>query len=200
MKRILTIFCTMAIAIGSASAQEKEHAIEITHGYPSLLFQLEFPWLNSRVEINDIGQSIGKEYYQGGINVGYTYSWTKRWEVSALVNVHLTMYDIMQYPMVSPGDETHDAEYDFNAQPAFDHMNTSVFGSLSCAFRYKWLVRESFSMYSAIGAGLSIGFPIPMPYVAPVGIKFGKGKVYGIVEANVSPATTFGMAGIGIRL
>ena len=33
-----------------------------------------------------------------------------------------------------------------------------------------------------------------------IGIKFGKGKVYGIVEANISPATTFGMAGVGIRL
>ena len=66
--------------------------------------------------------------------------------------------------------------------------------------RYKWLVRDNFSMYSGLGAGISLGFPIPVPYVAPIGIKFGKGKIYGIVEANVSAATTFGMAGIGIRL
>lgn len=200
MKRIVMIICTMTIAAISASAQEKEHALEITHGYPSILFESEFPWSNSRVEINDIGQDVGKEYYQGGINVGYTYSWRKRWELSTLVNVHLTMYDVMQYPMVSPGDETHNPEYDFQAEPTFDHRNTSVYGSLSLSFRYKWLVRERFSMYSALGAGLSIGFPIPMVYVAPVGIKFGKGKIYGIVEANVSPATTYGMAGIGIRL
>ena len=123
-----------------------------------------------------------------------------RRELSTLVNVHLTMYDVMQYPMVSLGDETHNPEYDFQAEPTLDHRNTSVYGSLSLSFRYKWLVRERFSMYSALGAGLSIGFPIPMVYVAPVGIKFGKGKIYGIVEANVSPATTYGMAGIGIRL
>ena len=200
MKRILIIICTIGIAVLSASAQEKEHALEITHGYPSVLFQSEFMWINSRVEINDIGQDVGKEYYQCGMNVGYTYSWRKRWELSTLVNVHLTMYDIMQYPMVSPGDETNNAKYDFRAQPTFDHRSTSLYGSLSCAFRYKWVVRENFSMYSAVGAGISIGFPIPMLYLAPVGIKFGKGKVYGIVEANVSPATTYGMAGIGIRL
>lgn len=200
MKRYLTILCAIMLAIGSASAQEKEHALEITTGYPSILFGLEFPWTNSRVEIMDEGKNISKEYYQAGINVGYTYSWRKRWELSTLVNVHLTMYDISQYPMVSPGDETHDAQYDFYAEPTFDHRSTSVLGSLSLAFRYKWLIREGFCMYSALGAGLSIGFPVPMPYIAPVGIKFGKGKVYGIVEANVSPATTFGMAGIGIRL
>lgn len=200
MKRILTVIIVMMIAITGAAAQEKEHALEITTGYPSILFELEFPWMNSRVEINDIGQDIGKQHYQYGVNIGYTYSWKKRWEFTTLVNVHLTMYDIMQYPMLSAGDETHKAEYDFNAQPAFDHRNTSVYGSLSCAFRFKWLVRESFSMYSALGAGVSVGFPIPMPYLAPVGIKFGKGKVYGIVEANISPATTFGMAGVGIRL
>lgn len=200
MKRTLMILCALTIAIGSASAQEKQHALEITTGYPSILFQLEFPWMNSRVEINDIGQDIGKEYYQAGINVAYTYSRKKRWETSALVNVHLTMYDVMQYPMVSPGDETNLPQYDFYAEPTLDHRSTSVFGSLSVSFRYKWILREGFSMYSAIGAGLSIGFPILMPYIAPVGIKFGKGKIYGIVEANLSPATTFGMAGIGIRL
>ncbi len=200
MKRILTIICAITIAASISSAQEKEHSLEITHGYPGLLFELEFPWSNSRAEISDIGQSISKEYYQAGINVGYIYSWRKRWELSTMVNVHLTMYDVVQYPMISPGDETHSAKYDFSAQPTFDHRSTSVFGSISCAFRYKWVVRESFSMYSAFGAGLSIGFPVPMPYIAPIGIKFGKGKVYGIVEANVSPATTFGMAGIGIRL
>ena len=200
MKRILIIICAMTISSASVSAQEKECALEITVGYPSLLFSAEFPWSNSRVEINDEGKDISKEYYQSGINIGYTYSWRKRWEVSALVNVHLTMYDVVRYPMVSPGDENHDPQYDFHAQPVFDHRDTGVYGSISCAFRYKWLIRESFCMYSALGAGLSIALPVPAPYLAPIGIKFGKGKVYGIVEANVSAATTFGMAGIGIRL
>ena len=72
----------MIISIGIASAQEKEHALEITIGYPSLLFEFEFP-INKSF---DNGQCISKEYYQSGINVGYTYSWSERWELSALVN------------------------------------------------------------------------------------------------------------------
>ena len=90
-------------------------------------------------------------------------------------------------------------QYDWNADPTVTRQ-TDVFGAFCASVRYKWLVRDNFSMYSALGAGISLGFPIPIPYVAPIGIKFGKGKVYGIVEANVSAATTFGMAGIGIKL
>ena len=75
-----------------------------------------------------------------------------------------------------------------------------VWGSISADVRFKWIVRESFSMYSALGIGTAFAFPFPMPYIAPVGIKFGKGKVYGLAEVNISAANTFGMAGIGIRL
>ena len=200
MKRLFIILFAVTAAVWSASGQEKQHALEITTGYPNILFQFEFPWMNTLVEMSDEGKDVSKEYYQGGINIGYTYSWKKRWEVSTLLNLHLTMYDVVQYPMLSPGDENHDARYDFDAEPTFDYRSTSVYGAISCAVRFKWLVRECVSMYSALGGGVSLGFPIPMPYIAPVGIKFGKGKVYGMIEANVSPATTFGMAGIGIRL
>ena len=200
MKRLFTILFAVTAAVWSAAGQEKQHALEITTGYPNILFQFEFPWGTLVDELYDLGKGVSKEYYQGGINIGYTYSWKKRWEVSALVNVHLTMYDVVQYPTLSPGDETQTARYDFRAKPTFDYRSTNVFGSISCAVRFKWLVRECVSMYSALGGGVSLGFPIPMPYIAPVGIKFGKGKVYGMIEANVSPATTFGMAGIGIRL
>ena len=89
--------------------------------------------------------------------------------------------------------------YDWKADPATTRQ-TDIYGAFCTSVRYKWLVRDSFSLYSALGAGISLGFPIPLPYIAPIGIKFGKGKVYGIVEANVSAASTFGMAGIGIRL
>ena len=78
------------------------------------------------------------------------------------------------------------SQYDWNADPTTTRQ-TDVFGAFCASLRFKWLVRDSFCMYSGLGAGISFGFPIPIPYVAPVGIKFGKGRVYG-------------MAGIGIRL
>ena len=50
MKRLFTILCATIIAIGSASGQEKQHALEITTGYPNILFQFEFPWMHTLVE------------------------------------------------------------------------------------------------------------------------------------------------------
>lgn len=174
-----------------------QHAIEITTGCPSLVFLAEYPWLDRLIEASRNGQTI-KEHYQPGLNVGYTFSWGKRWEVSALGNIHLTIYDVLQYPEIpSSGSKK---EYDKNAEPSLADRSTMVWGSISADVRFKWIVRESFSMYSALGIGTAFAFPFPMPYIAPVGIKFGKGKVYGLAEVNISAANTFGMAGIGIRL
>ena len=204
MKRILIIITALIIGSVNLCAQEKQHSIEITTGYPSILHSLEYPWAFGTVEMTWQGQTY-KEHYQPGLNIGYTYQWRKRWELNTMVNLHLTIMDIHQYPLLpgadgslNEGSEAID-QYDWNADPTTTRQ-TDVFGAFCASLRFKWLVRDSFSMYSGLGAGISFGFPIPIPYVAPVGIKFGKGRVYGMVEANISAATTIGMAGIGIRL
>ena len=204
MKRILPVIALMIISAGSAFAQDKEHSIEITTGYPSIMHLAEYPWTYRTVEMGWNGQTY-KEHYQPGINIGYTYQWRKRWEVNTMINVHLTIMDIYQYPLLPGADGSAisgpeaENQYDWNAEPTATRQ-TDVYGAFCASVRYKWLVRDNFSMYSGLGAGISFGLPIPIPYVAPIGIKFGKGKVYGIVEANISAATTFGMAGIGIKL
>ena len=43
MKRILAIICAMTTAVLSTSAQEKEHSLEVTTGYPGILHNLEYP-------------------------------------------------------------------------------------------------------------------------------------------------------------
>ena len=204
MKRILPVIALMIISAGNAFAQDKEHSIEITTGYPSIMHLAEYPWTYRTVEMGWNGQTY-KEHYQPGINIGYTYQWRKRWEVNTMINVHLTIMDIYQYPLLPGADGSAISgpeaknQYDWNAEPTATRQ-TDVYGAFCASVRYKWLVRDNFSMYSGLGAGISFFLPIPIPYVAPIGIKFGKGKVYGIVEANISAATTFGMAGIGIKL
>ena len=204
MKRILPVIALMIISAGSAFAQDKEHSIEITTGYPSIMHLAEYPWAYRTVEMGWNGQTY-KEHYQPGINIGYTYQWRKSWEVNTMINVHLTIMDIYQYPLLPGADGSAisgpeaENQYDWNAEPTATRQ-TDVYGAFCASVRYKWFVRDNFSMYSGLGAGISFGIPIPIPYVAPIGIKFGKGKVYGIIEANISAATTFGMAGIGIKL
>ena len=188
----------------TASANYKQHSIEITTGYPSIIHFFEYP-LQESMDIRHNGQTL-KQYYQPGINVGYTYQWHKRWEVNALLNSHLTIKDFYQYPLLpehadlAPSEAGSSQYYDWDATPTFINRQTKLYGALCASVRFKWIARESFSMYSGLGVGTSFAVPFPLPYIAPIGIQFGKGKVFGIVEANISAANTFGMFGIGIRL
>lgn len=193
MRRILAIVIVSAFAAGIASGQVRRNAIEVTTGYPCVLFSFEYPNFHG-----EGGKSVTNENEPYGVNIGYTHSWTKRWEYSAILNLHLAMYDVARYPLKTIGQYGH--EYDFSAPPIYERSYTELYGSFSFVFRYKWIVKGGFTMYSALGAGIVLAFPIPMPYVAPLGMKIGKGRVYCVVEANVGPANTFGMAGVGVRL
>ena len=197
MKRIILIVVAVLFAAGTASAQESRHAIEITTGYVGIPISLEGPGFGYGW---NVGKSVIKDYYPYGINVGYTLSLGNRWEVSAQGNVHLNMFVLAQYPMV-PGCDPHDPDYDFDADPISTERVKEFGYAAALSVRYKWLVREGFSLYSALGGGFSFEYlDFPFPYIAPVGIKFGKGRVYGLIEANISPLNTFGMAGLGVRL
>lgn len=150
MKRILIIVCAIAISALCASAQEKQHSLEITTGYPSIVHELEYPWAHSTVEMQWQGQTY-RQHYQPGINIGYTYQWRKRWEVNTMINLHLTILDINQYPLlpgvdgsITDGQEAID-QYDWNADPSVSRQ-TDVFGALCASVRFKWLVRDNFSM------------------------------------------------------
>ena len=201
---IPTIIALLMLCSATASAQFPLRSIEITTGYPSFMHSLEYPWISKSIDMYEHGQRY-EEYYQPGINIGYTNQWRKRWEVNVLLNAHLTVMDVFQYPLLpeyadlTPSEVGSSERYDWYATPAFSRQ-TKVYGAFCVSFRFKWLVRENFSMYSGLGAGVSFHIPLPVPYFAPIGIQFGKGKVFGIVEANISAANTFGMAGIGIRL
>ena len=209
----LLLLCSVGFAKENKAERKKDrqiemqHSIEITTGYPSYLLRAEFPWFNPPE-----GKEY-KKYYQPGLNLGYIFSWNKRWELQIMANIHMTMYDTMQYPIKSDVDLSTLEKllagllvgdtnvYDYDADMVFTERSIELNYAFSAACRYKWLVRDNFSMYSSLGAGFLIPwFRVPCIYVAPVGIKFGKGRVYGIAELNFTPANMYGMAGIGVRL
>lgn len=198
MSRGILILSTLLLS-ATLSAQVSEdrnaHAVEITTGYPAIFFQLEYPMFKGVEKSKGV---MIEGHYQPGINMGYTFSWNRRWEANALGNLHLTILDRVKYPEI-PGSGT--TEYDFDAEPEYTTREFNIYGAVCASVRYKWLIRDTFSMYSALGAGVQLnGYPIPLPYIAPFGIKFGKGRVYGLAEMNLTSANTFGMVGLGIRL
>ena len=207
MKRLLTIAAILLTASASAqeapAAKEKnhQHALEFTTGYPGLFMLFEYG-----LGIEAINGQEADRHFQHGLNLGYTFSWGKRWELNTLLNLHLTKYELYQHPKREDG-----YGYDWNAEPTMIEKDADIYGAVCASVRYKWFARENVSLYSALGLGfthslllegpnLYIPIPVPLPYFAPIGIKFGKGRVYGIVEANITPANTYGMAGIGVRL
>lgn len=200
---LMTMLVMPMSAYGSNSGGEKtsKHSLEITTGYPSFILDMEYPTLNSQVMYKQNGKEV-TTYFQPGLNLGYTFSWSSRWEVNAMANVHLSTYDLAQYPLLPEmeGKEPDRGNYDWNAEPISEDRHSKVGAAVCVAVRYKWLVRESFNLYSALGGSFAFSVSVPMPYVAPVGIQFGKGKVYGLAEVNVSAANTFGMVGFGIRV
>ena len=161
----------------------KNKTLEVSTGFPSILFNFDFPGTQKSVDLYMEGKGINIHSFQPCINIAYVNNWRKRWELSTILNLHISSYDV--YLLDNP------AQYD---------RVCLLRGSLSMAFRYKWLLKEKIELYSALGLGISATFPLPLPYLAPIGMKFGKGKVYGLVELNMSPTSSLGIAGIGIRL
>ena len=88
-----TVIALLMLCSATASAQFQQRSIEITTGYPSFMHSLEYPWISKGIDMYEHGQRY-EEYYQPGINIGYTYQWRKRWEVNALLNAHLTVMDV----------------------------------------------------------------------------------------------------------
>ena len=58
MKRIIITLAAIIIAVGSASAQDKQHSLEITTGYPSILHMLEYPLTYRSVAMLWEGQEL----------------------------------------------------------------------------------------------------------------------------------------------
>ena len=78
MKRLLSFIALMTISATSAFAQDKQHSLEITTGYPSILhIVFEHPGGYRTMEMRWNGQTY-KVHYQPGINIGYSYQWRKR--------------------------------------------------------------------------------------------------------------------------
>ena len=192
-KTFLTIIIFLTACAMAHAQQESRHALEITTGPKSLAAELAFP---SHDKV-DPGVVSVKEYYQPVLSIGWTYAWKERWEMSLMASATMTWYDTKAYPLVKLPDGS--SEIDTEGE-LYVTRDFTVVPAISVDFRYKWLDRRNVEMYSGIGLGVSLVLPLPYIYIAPIGIKAGGGRVYGIAELNFSPHNTFAMAGIGVRL
>ena len=202
----LSVICLFLVGLTYAQGdikplKNKQHSLELAYGTPSIVAYLETPANSGDNEIYYMkGQKVEDVYHHPNINLSYVYSWAERWDLVTLANIHLISYKVMQYPEKEgyvPPEGSYQMEYDWTQEPALLRQERQIKGSLTFAVRYHWLLREQVSCYSALGISLWV---FPLPYITPIGVRFGKGRIYGIVEANISAANMIGMAGLGVRL
>ncbi len=199
-KSIVLLFALFAV-LAPARAQhydpDHRHAIELTSGPASFVSRWMIP--NKPILISD-GRDISGVVIVP-VNLGYTFSFCERWEFNAILNYSWVGYTINQYPDSS-------GAYDRSATPVISTRETRHVFSLSTDMRWKWLRRDYFSLYSALGLGISTKgsysfagaeLPLPLPYVTPIGIKAGGKQFYGITELTISPSASFVLAGVGYR-
>ena len=130
------------------------------------------------------------------VNLAYTFSMDERFSINALLNSSTLWYDVFQYP-----EAAGDGRYDFSASPISSKHEKEQSYALMTDLRWKWYCADYLQLYSALGLGCVFGEHACLrPYVAPIGINIGKKRVYGVAELNVSPAATFCLVGVGVRL
>jgi hypothetical protein len=157
------------------------HSIELSTGVPPAQVLL----LGSSSSAKVMGGYSEKKLFTPSLNIAYTYAMNERWDFNVIVNACGAILR---------------REYDTGTSKV---AYSGTWYTPTVDFRWKWLRRDNFRLYSSFGLSCFVmgnfSIVLPLPYLTPVGINFGSGKLYGIAEFNVSTAATGLLAGIGYR-
>lgn len=128
---------------------------------------------------------------------------TEVWRVGRITEVCLTegaaavVYDLRQYERFG---------YDPQGKPRYDLTQSSYAGrkvskplfSLTGQVRFLWFQSQTFTVYSAIGAGFYITEDFfPLPELVPGAVRYGRNHFYLFLENNIGPYATLLHGGLG---
>ena len=90
--------------------------------------------------------------------------------------------------------------YDLTKRTPAGWKNMFPTGSITVQWRVFWNPQWKVQPYSGFGAGLSTATEwIPLSSLVPVGVRFGRGHLYGFLETGFTPFATIGHGGLGWR-
>ena len=149
-------------------------------------------------EYEEKGQSTSG-IWSPSINLAYTCAADEHFDIHVIVNWSAMCYTVNQHPILSWEDPRHPV-VDWKAAPTASWKESRASFAVMADLRWKWFRRDWCTLYSSLG----LGFPIarntrPTPYFSPIGFRAGGKHFYGLIELNLSSASTLGHAGIGYR-
>ena len=185
---------------------EHRHSIEISTGVPP--FQA---WMfNSHYSPELIESGLRTTVvFCPSLNLSYTYALSEYWDLNILVNActaieRNTRYLVKEYTYDTPNGPQTGYMADTDSDPLWSELEyPGAWYTPMVDFRWKWLRRDGFRLYSSIGLSCFVmanfQLVLPLPYFTPIGINFGSGHFYGVAELNFSNASTGLLAGVGYR-
>ena len=203
MKRYFAILAVLVCCLPCNAQQfdpEHRHSIEISTGLPPFHGLLLGAGNYERI-------SRGFEettHLRPCINLGYTYAINEKWDFNFVLDAVAQIYTQSYYPSkgisFSEGEGIQES-FDRNADPVSVKLGSRWWVSYNADFRWKWYRTDNLRLYTAFGLGYVPGCPITpvLPYIAPIGINWGKNHFYGIAELNASPAASIILIGAGYR-
>lgn len=210
MKQLILLFLSVLLFASVAFAQtgdmkRSRYSIEFSSGMPSIFtivnrnqFEKNIYGVYNYVE----GKEICDNFHMQSFNAAF------RWEgldtksdFIIVANISTVTNDAFQYrEWVVDGHYPEGGFWRGGPDKAKGQVRLGD-ASLTAMWRYKWGMMEWGHFYSAVGIGVDLYYPAPIPYFAPFGLSIGeKRRIYGFVEMNISGSATFGLAGLGIRL
>jgi len=208
MKRFTLTIAFLASFCAVASAQhfdpQRRHSIEISTGNAPLHSMLAYD--NSDYIGPSWPETTQETTFITSLNIGYSYDISETWAFNGFLNFSGRFYDNISWEYdwhEEEGGYRYATEsYELGRERRYEMLFPTIGGD----FRWKFYRTDFLRLYMAVGFGLNptvtsnIVPLVPLPYLTPIGISFGKGRVYGIGEITMSPAATLMLIGIGYRL
>lgn len=200
MRRIL--FTSVLVFLGTCAFGQidSKHSLELSTGCPELMSNI-YPPGNMDNPATADAEKIGQKRESicpWNLTLTYAYRIASRWDIGARFNARGWFYKSSQYPEKDYGK----GGYDWNAKPLSSETCSENRGVATSLFgRYYWSYKEGCQWYSSVGIGINYKEHCRLePDLIPIGLHFGKKRVYGILELSFGTVGTGLIAGIGCRL
>ena len=200
MKRFFCLFLVL-LATVSAYGQDfrKSFSLEIGAAPGPLHMQAGPSWTEKKDLAEQGQEAFTHDIIPPAVSLSAVWRIGYRWETLVTGSFSWIHAPVTQYETFGI-DPQGKPRYDLTKGTPAGWKNMFPTGSITVQWRVFWNPQWKVQPYSGFGAGLSTATEwIPLPSLVPVGVRFGRGHLYGFLETGFTPFATIGHGGLGWR-